>query len=128
MFSNAMSRFIQLHDYADKKIRLSSSMSKLTLKFNFCESVTHSGTKYLRIRPNSQTYKLTSKKFRLPFYMVQCDREDMAISFFPHKKFIQAYMKDKISYSSISNSIFAVSSFSFIIFVNLYLGDTIGCH
>lgn len=116
MFGNV----IKMHDYGDKKIRLSSCMSKFSLKFKFCESVNFQGKKYFRIRPNSLTYKFKSKKLRLEYYMVQCDRDNMSVCFFPHKKFVEAYMKDKVSFSSVSNSIFTVNYSNFSILNPLF--------
>ena len=127
VFGVRFSDLIKMHEYGDKHIRLSSCMSKFQLKFKFCESVDYQGGKYLRIRPNSQTYVMTSKKLRLPFYMIPCDKDNMSICFFPHKKFIEAYMKDKVSFSSVSNAIFTVSIFSFVSLNKYLLGNSERC-
>jgi hypothetical protein len=109
-FGKSFLNLIKLRPYEDKKMKISASMSKFSTNLKYCDYSEIFGKDYLRIRPNYSTYKLTSKVTRKPMYLLPCDRDEMSICIFPHKKTIEAFMQDKKSYSQFGQEIFSVSA------------------
>ena len=87
-FNGALRNLMPMHDYGDKKIRLSSCLSSLDLSLKFCQSTAYNGARYFRIRPNRQTYTMTSKKLDLDFHILQTEEPSVAIYLFNHQEFV----------------------------------------
>lgn len=92
-----------------KEIRLSACVIKLTASLKFCDSTTlGQASRYYRIKQNSETYMVISKKLRQKIYILPCTNKEYSICIMPNSEFLLNFLASKHSYSTLSQGLFEV--------------------